>query len=208
MKTNRLKSVLPFCLPLCMLAACGTTTPTRELMQGYAIFAIKAGPEVTTAQIAAAVRASLQKNMSAVQLTHGIPPHPLPEKMPRFQLVSPLKPGSGLAAIAASQGQALQVPVCEGAVLTAVARDTSMRRYGEGSSFFACLMPYAGGYALNVYTTFSRASGAFNAQVLAATLMRPLVGDSGQFLARTVADVVASVKQTGAQVNLLEAYPE
>jgi hypothetical protein len=189
------------------LAACGTTTPTRELSQGYAVFDIKAGPEIGAARIAEAVKTALQKNMSAVQLTNGIPPSPLPEKMPRFQLVSPFKAGTGIAAIAASQGQSMQVPVCEGAILTANARDTSMRRYGEGSSFFVCVMPYKGGYALNIYTTFSRASGAFSTEVLAATLMRPMVGDSSQFIPRTIKDMVDSVKQTGATVEMLESYP-
>jgi len=189
------------------LAACGTTTPTRELSQGYAVFDVKARPVIGPARISEAVKTALQKNMSSVQITNGIPPSPLPEKMPRFQLVSPFKPGTGLAAIVALQGQAMQVPVCEGATMTANARDTSMRRYGEGSSFFACVMPYQGGYALNVYTTFSKASGAFSADVLAASLMRPLVGDSSQFIPRTVASVVEALKQTGAEVRLAEAYP-
>jgi hypothetical protein len=194
-------------LSACMLAACGSITPTRELTQGYAIFDIKAGPEVPAAKISEAMRTSLQKNMSAVKITNGIPPSPLPEKAPRYQLVSPFKPGTGLAALAASQGQSMQVPVCEGAILTANARDSSMSRYGEGTTFFACLMPYQGGYALNVFTTFSKASGAFNAQVLAATLMRPLVGDSSQFIPRMIAEMVRSVELTGAAVRLLESYP-
>lgn len=189
------------------LMACGTTTPTRELTQGYAIFDVKAGAEVPASKIAEAMRTALQRNMTSVQITNGIPPSPLPEKPPRYQLVSPFKPGTGLAALAASQGQSLQVPVCEGAILTANARDSSMSRYGEGTTFFACLMPYQGGYALNVYTTFSKASGAFNAQVLAATLMRPVVGDSSQFIPRTMADLVESIKKTGATVTLSEAYP-
>jgi hypothetical protein len=189
------------------LAACASTTPTRELTQGYAIFDVQVSSEVPPSRIADAVRTALQKHMSAVQITNGIPPSPLPESMPRFQLVSPFKSNSGMGAIAASQGAAMQVPVCEGAILTANARDSSMRRYGEGTTFFACLMPYRRGYALNIYTTFSKASGAFNAEVLAATLMRPLVGDSSQFIPRVIAEVVDAVKQAGATARVVEAYP-
>ena len=60
---------------------------------------------------------------------------------------SPSAPGG--TALAASSGQSLQVPTCEGAILTANARDTSMARYGEATTFFACLMPYQGGYGLD-----------------------------------------------------------
>jgi len=80
-------------------------------------------------------------------------------------------------------------PEVGGAILTANARDSSMAAYGEATSFFACLMPYQGGYSLNVYTTFSKASGSFNAATLAATLARPLVGDTSQFIPRTLGHI-------------------
>jgi hypothetical protein len=188
------------------LTGCASMTPTRELSSGYAIFDIQAAPDIGPARIAEAVKVALQKNMSRVQITHGIPPSPLPEKAPRFQLVSPFK-GSNLAALAAASGQSLQVPSCEGAILTASASDTSMARYGEGTTFFACVMPYRGGYALNIYTTFTKASGAFSAATLGATLARTVVGDSSQFIPRTIAQVVEGLKATGATVTLLEAYP-
>lgn len=188
------------------LGACASATPTRELSSGYAVFDIQASPQIGPARIAEAVKLALQKNMSQVQISNRIPPSPLPEKAPRFALVSPFK-GSGLAALAASQGQSLQVPTCEGAILTANARDNSMARYGEGTTFFACLMPYQSGYSLNVYTTFAKASGGFSAATLGATLARTVVGDSSQFIPRTIAAVVDGVKATGAEVTLIEAYP-
>jgi len=91
--------------------------------------------------------------------------------------------------------------------MTAQASEKSMRRYGEATSFFVCVMPYRDGWSLNVYTTFRKASGAFNAQTLAATLMKPLTGDSSQFLPRTINSLVDAVKATGATVALLEAFP-
>ena len=84
-----------------VLAGCGSTTPTRELSSGYAVFDVKAGPEVGHAKVAEAVKIALQKNMSAVQIVNGIPPSPLPEKSPRFQMVSPFK-GTNLGALAAA----------------------------------------------------------------------------------------------------------
>jgi hypothetical protein len=196
---------------LCTVAAlfgagCASTTPTRETSAGYAIYDIKAGPEVGAARIGEAIKVGLQKNTSRVQIINGIPPSPLPEKAPRFALVSPFK-GSNLGALAVASGQSLQVPTCEGATLTANARDSSMSGYGEATTFFVCLMPYQGGYSLNVYTTFSKASGSFNAATLGATLARPLVGDTSQFIPRTLGQIVAGVQQTGAAVTLLEAYP-
>ena len=41
-----------------------------------------------------------------------------------------------------------------------------MSSYGESTTFFACLMPYQGGYSLNVYTTFTKTSGSFNAATM------------------------------------------
>ena len=189
-----------------LLAGCAATTPTRETSVGYAIYDIQAAPEAGAAKIAEAIKVALQKNTSRVQLSNGIPPSPLPEKAPRFQLVSPFK-GSNLGALAAASGQSLQVPMCEGATLTANARDSSMSNYGEATTFFACLMPYQGGYSLNIYTTFTKASGMISAATLGATLMRPFVGDSGQFIPRTIAQIVEGVQQTGATVKLVEAYP-
>lgn len=187
------------------LAGCASTTPTREISSGYAIFDVKAGPGVGHAQLAEAVKVGLQKSTSRVQIVNGIPPSPLPEKAPRFKLVSPYS--ANLAAMAAASGQSVQVPVCDGAIVTANAADTSMRQYGEGTTFFVCLMPYQGGHALNVYTTFTKASGAFSAETLGATLARTVVGDTSQFIPRTINNIVESVKATGATVTLVEAYP-
>ena len=190
---------------LAALLGCASTTPTREVSSAYAIYDIQAGPKVPASRIAEAVKVALQSHTSEVRIVNGIPPSPLPDKAPRFQLVSPLK--GELAALAAASGQSLQVPACEGAILTANASDTSQARYGEGTRFFACLMPYRGGYALNIHATFSKASGAFSTATLGATLAREFVGDTSQFIPRTINAIVTGVKATGASVTLVEAYP-
>lgn len=203
--TTLLRVVAPMAASLAVLTGCASTTPTRESSQGYAIFDVKG--DVPTARAAEAIKVALQKNMTGVQISHGLPPSPLPDKAARFQLVSPFKAGSGIAALAASSGQTLQVPTCEGAILTANGRDSSYAKYGEATTFFACLMPYKGGYGLNIFTTFSKASGGFNAATLGATLARTVTGDSSQFIPRTIASIVDSLKATGATVELIEAYP-
>lgn len=187
------------------VAGCASTTPTRETSQGYAIFDVKG--DVSPTKAGEAIKLALQKKMTGVQVSHGLPPSPLPDKPGRFQLVSPFKAGSGLAAMAASSGQSLQVPTCEGATLTANGRDSSFAKYGEATTFFVCLMPYKAGYALNVFTTYSKASGGFNAATLGATLARTVSGDSSQFIPRTIASLVEALSATGANVELLEAYP-
>ena len=189
-----------------LLAGCAATTPTTETSVAYAIYDIKAGPEVTPGRVAEAVKVALQSNTSQVQIVNSIPPSPLPEKAPRFQLLSPFK-GTNLAALAGASAQAFQVPTCEGAILTATAGATGMAKYGEATSFFACVMPYQGGYSLNIYARFNKASGAFTSATLVATLAQPLVGDSSKFIPRTIGAIVAGVKETGATVTLVEAFP-
>jgi len=201
-----MKVFIFICAVAALLGGCTSTTPTRERSVAYVIYDIKAGPEVGSGKIAEAVKVALQANTSQVQVVNSIPPSPLPAAAPRFQLVSPFK-GSSMEALAAASGQSLQVPMCEGAVLSANAADTSMSKYGEATTFFVCLMPYQGGWSLNIYTTFSKASGAFSAATLGATLARPLVGDTSQFIPRTVNAIVTGVKGTGATVTLVEAYP-
>jgi hypothetical protein len=188
------------------LGGCASLTPTREIIPGYAVFDVTAAQGVNVSRLSDAVKSALQANMSTVQIVNGIPPSPLPEQAPRFQLVSPFK-GSGLGALAAASGQSVQVPACEGAVLTANGMDSSMGGYGERTTFFVCLMSYQGGYALNVYTTFSKVSGGFSAAALGTAMARSVVGDSSQFIPRTIGQIVDAVRATGSSVTLKEAYP-
>ena len=203
---NRFKTHTLLAAAALVLSGCTAITPTREISSGYAIFDIQAGPEVGHARIADAVKRALQANTTQVQITNGLPPSPLPAAAPRFQLLSPLK-GSNLAALAAAAGPSMQIPTCEGATMTAMARDNAVGRYGEGTTFFACVMPFKGGWALNVHTTFVKASGAFSAATLGATLARTVVGDSSQFIPRTLAAMVDNLKAAGATATLVEAYP-
>jgi hypothetical protein len=117
-----------------LAAGCASVTPTREISSGYAIFDINAGPGIGPARIAEAVKVALQKNVSQINIVNGIPPSPLPEKAPRFQLVSPFK-GSNLGALAAASGQNLQLPACDGAIVTANAATLRWRATVRGRRF-------------------------------------------------------------------------
>jgi len=188
------------------LGGCASGNRTVEMSNGYAIYDIKPENGTSAAVLAEAVKTAIQKNTSKAQVQNSIPPYPLPEKAPRFQLVSPFK-GTALGALAAANGQSMQIPSCDGAIQTINAKDDSMSKYAEYTTFFTCLMPYQGGYSLNIYTTFSKASGTFSAAIMAATLARTVTGDSSQFIPRTIGAIVASLQQTGATVSQTEAYP-
>lgn len=200
-----MKATTALLLAAAALSGCASVTPTKEIQQAFAIYDIKT-EGVSQGKINDAVKTALQKNMSAVQFANGLPPSPLPEKAPRFKMVSPFK-GSKFEALAKAQGQNLESPVCDDATLSANGRDSSMGSYGEGTTFFACVMPYQGGLSLNIHTSFEKTSGALSPAVLAATLMRPLVGDSSQFIPRTIKSIVEGVQATGAKVTLVESYP-
>ena len=192
------------CVLAAALTGCASITPTREERASYAIYDIRATEGLSPSRIADAIKAGLQKQTNQVQITQGIPPSPLPEKPGRFKLVNPF--GPNMSALATASGTSLQMPACDDALVTANA-GSSMAHYGENTLFFLCVLPYQGGYHLDVYTKFTMASGAFNPQVLGATLARAVLGNSSQFIPRTIASVIDSVKATGATVDLVESYP-
>jgi hypothetical protein len=189
-----------FCL-LVLLSGCAANTPTHEVRASYAIYDIKA-PEVPMSRIADAVKVALQKQTNGVEISQGIPPSPLPEKPGRFKVNNPYANGP-----LATEFLYLHPPTCEGAIVTAIARNSAMSNYGENTIFFLCLMPYRGGYHLDFYTTFSISSGGFSTQALGAALARGVVGDTSKFIPRTIASVVDSIQTTGATVSLVESYP-
>lgn len=121
-------------------------------------------------------------------------------------MTDPFK-GSNLGALAAASGQSVRIPSCDQAIMTANASDRSMSQYGENSTFFLCLQPYTEGYHIDIYTAFTKKSGGFSTATLGATLARTVVGDSSQFLPRTIDDIINEVRNTGADVALVEQYP-
>lgn len=193
-------------LSLSMIAGCASMTPTTEREEGYAIYHVAPGNAVSASDITDAIKTGLQQNMSEVSINTSIPPSPLPEEPARFSMVNPFQ-GSNLGALAAASGQSFSVPTCDQALMTANADDSSMSQYGENTTFFLCLQPYTDGYNIDIYTAFSKQSGGFSTATLGATLARSVVGDSSQFLPRTIDDIIGEVEETGAKVTLVETYP-
>ena len=190
-----------------LVAGCASVTPTTEQQAGYVIYDIKSDTGISASRLADAIKVGLQKESSQVQITSGIPPHPLPEKPGRFRMTSPFAGGGNLGVLLAAAGKSVQVPTCDDAILTARAGRTGMARYGESTSFFLCLLPYRDGYHLDIYSEFSKRSGGIDPAALGAALARSVVGDSSQFTSNTIASVVDSIKATGATVTFIEAYP-
>ena len=188
------------------VAGCASTTPTVEREQAYAIYRVVPADGTSPAQISQAVQTALQRNMSQVQVSRNLPPSPLPETAPRFQVSNPFS-GSEFAALAAQGGTNLQVASCEGSLMSAMGHDSSMSDYGESTQFTACLWQYQDGYHVDVHTSFTRQSGGFSPGALGASLARSVVGDSSQFIPRTIGDIVAELEKTGASVELVESYP-
>lgn len=96
---------------------------------------------------------------------------------------------------------------CTGSILNIDAANTGMASYGEKTQFNACLMPYQGGYQLDIYVTFASKDGAFSAKALGATLAKSIVGDSSQFIPRTINAVETNLKNAGLTVTKTESYP-
>ncbi len=194
-------------LPMALASGCASTlTPTTEQESAYAIYQVTPAEGVTASQVAEAIKVALQKNTNNVHISRSIPPSPLPEKPGRFSLDNPFR-GTGLAAIAGAQGQHLQFPTCDGALILASAQNTGMSNYGENTRFLTCLWAYEGGYHIDVYSSFTKGSGSFSLDTLGATLARKVVGDTSQFIPRTINSIVTEVEQLGAQVTLVESYP-
>lgn len=184
------------------LAACAGMTPTVTRQEAYAIYDIK-GVSSPAVGVSDAITHALQKNMTGVRISKEIPPSPLPTSPQRFFLNEMFK-GNGFAAAA---GVSFKVPNCPGSMLTTMASNEAMAKYGENTTFFVCLQPYAGGYWMTVYSTFSKRTGATTPAAIGVDLARAFVGDSSQFILRTVNDLIAAVKGTGGTVTLLKAYP-
>lgn len=193
-------------LSLGLLTGCAAMTPTTEREESYAIYHVTPDNGTSAGDIGEAIKTGLQRHMSEVRINTNIPPSPLPESPARFTLNDPFK-NSNLGALAAASGASLRMPACDEAIMTANANDRSMQQYGENTTFFLCLQPYTEGYHIDIYTAFSKQSGSFSAATLGATLARSVMGDSSQFLPRTINEVISEVEKTGAEVSLVEAYP-
>lgn len=178
-------------------------TETQETKYSYAIYDLKATGNVTASEVAEAIKTSLQEHTSNVKITEDIPPYPLPEKPSRFQLVNPFKGNSALTALA---GSGVKMPACDGSLVYAQAANSNFVKHGEHTNFYTCLWQYQAGYRLDVITQFKISSGGI--MNIGKELVRNIMGDSSQFIPRTVKTVKGKLAALNIKTELVDAYPK
>lgn len=190
-------------LPLVFAAGCASLTPTKEQVEGFNIYDIQTAYSSTlTMQLAGNLKQAMQENAKDVQFNNALPPATLPETAPRFQVVNPFKDATGIMAMA---GNSIKIPKCEGAVIEATSHDDFAG--AESTTFFVCLMPYQKGYHMDVYYSFTKLSGGLSNQALGRALTESVMGDSSQFIPRTIAALENAIKSGGVQPTLVDQYP-
>ena len=186
------------------LGGCAAMKPTYQTESSFVIYDVRpAGIDRT--QLLDAVQAAVQKSASKARVMRDIPPATLPETPGRFELKDSFA-NSNLGALMAAQGQAMRVPTCQNALMTIASDDTSMAGYGEKTTFFLCLLPYREGYHIDIYATFTRASGGFSPEALTSATVRSMTGDSSQIIPRTMMDIRKAAESIGGQVTVVDRY--
>ncbi len=183
------------------LVGCQSTTKTKVTKKSYAIYDVQVNENIEPTDMASAIKRALQSNTQSVRIVEDLPPYPLPEAAPRFQLVNPFGKSSGFAALAGN----IKVPTCDGALVYAQAQDSSMSSYGENTQFYTGLWQYEGGYHVDVYTQFDIETGGL--ENLGVDLMREILGDSSQFIPRTIKSIKDNLESLNASAKLVTAYP-
>jgi len=185
------------------LATGCVTTPTTSTENGYAIYNIQA-PFNMHKEITKAITEGAKTHTSEIRVKKEIPPHPLPQDAGRFKL-TPIKLTGNFAALAGNNIP--KQPSCEGSMMDINAVNTGMSSYGEKTRYFMCLMPYEEGFHLDVYTTFTIKTGGFSTRTIGADIARSMIGDSSQFMPKTLNSIVEKVNETGATMTVVEVYP-
>lgn len=183
------------------LSACSTINRTKERTEGYRVYDIQGG---NISSLSGNIKAAIQVNSDSATFTNNIPPHPLPKKASRFSLVNPFG-NSGIGLLMARQGETVKIPKCENSPFTSMSQGDF--NGSEKTTFFVCLQPYAKGIHMDIYYAFTKTSGGFNPAVLGKSLAQSIVGDSSQFIPRTIAALEKAVQKTGATIKIVQAYP-
>lgn len=187
-------------------AGCASVTPTNEKVEGFKIYDIQThSTSALTLQLSSNLKEVMQKHAKGVQINNSIPPATLPEKPGRFELTNPFKNAQGIMALAGKQSS-IVIPSCEGAVIEATSHNSFAG--SENTTFFVCLIPYQKGYHMDVYYRFDKASGGISTKALGSALAQSLVGDSSQFIPRTIAALEDAVRSAGMQPSMIESYPD
>lgn len=195
----RFNAIAALCIAVAM-TGCANSNQKSETRTGYAIVDVPGTPPTDIRQLVAAVKDGLEKTGYEFAVTMDPPPSPLPLQPGRFEVVDPLGK-SNLGALMAASGQSLKVAKCDSATLVASLKNDRHRQYGEDTMFVACVYAYSGGYNIDVWHRYSIQSGN-----LGASLARTVVGDSSQFIPRTIESIVAGVRAAGFNPREVERY--
>lgn len=203
-----MKKFIAVCAATGLLVGCGAMNNAlvekTKSIEYYRIFDIKTNADRFT--VAEAASNGLGRNVNDAREARPIPTSAeLPEQPGRFTLVEPFK-GSGFAALVSSGGQlGMKVATCDGAAWTAKA-NRSIAGQSE-LNITACLFQYKKGYHLDLYATFSKKEGGL--MELSRKMSSAMVGTPEEWTEKTFLDIVRQIrKETGADINYLEGYPQ
>ncbi|MBT3204249.1 MAG: hypothetical protein HN349_08050 [Gammaproteobacteria bacterium] len=60
---------------------------------------------------------------------------------------------------------------------------------------------------MNIYYKFTKVSGGVSTQALGNAMAESMMGDSSQFIPRTIKAMEKAVKDSGGTLKLVESYP-
>ncbi|EHA6962110.1 hypothetical protein JMC51_004634 [Vibrio parahaemolyticus] len=81
-----------------------------------------------------------------------------------------------------------------------------MSQHGENTQFYTCLWQYKEGYHVDIYTQFQIESGGL--ANLGQDLVRGVMGDSSQFIPRTIGNIKSNLEALNVKADLVDAYPD
>ncbi len=180
------------------LTGCASMKPSVHTESTFVIYDVKPAT-LDRNQFLKAVLDAVQTSASKLRVNREIPPAELPATPGRFELQDPFA-NSKMGALLASQAQSIRVPVCKNALMTVSTENTSMAQYGEQTTFFK------DGYHIDIHATFVRASSGFTPQGISSAVGRSLIGDSSQFIPRTMNNVRAAAESVGGKVTVVDSY--
>ena len=186
------------------LTGCASMKPSVHTESTFVIYDVKPAT-LDRNQFLKAVLDAVQTSASKLRVNREIPPAELPATPGRFELQDPFA-NSKMGALLASQAQNIRVPVCKNALMTVSTENTSMAQYGEQTTFFLCVLPYKDGYHIDIHATFVRASSGFTPQGISSAVGRSLIGDSSQFIPRTMNNVRVAAESVGGRVTVVDSY--
>ncbi|MFA5123168.1 hypothetical protein [Zavarzinia sp.] len=183
------------CVSLLLVCSCAGAKPTSQITRNLVTYKI-AGTAYE--RVADAVTKGLQgSNADAVRVDRSLLPANLPDAPGRLELKNPI--GGNLGTLLAGQGQRLQIPACDNAPYIATGSDQSFARYGESTGYYVCLWAYKDGVSLDIFTAFEiRKGGVEN---IGQDLARAVLGDSSQFIQKSIDNMLNEVRATGAAVT-------